>query len=88
MSFHHTDIARLEKNVEIMAVRAAKEKTDPMTGALGSRVDKAMSIKEISNASSSRQNFTYRAETPDWGDGFFLDKIVITKQVIVKFAIK
>ncbi len=89
ISYHHTDIALLQKNAEVAAMRDAKKKADRLLGAIGAQAGRPIAVVATSSSGSRRSgNFTYNVNTPDLGAGFSLGKIDIQQSVNVKFQIK
>jgi uncharacterized protein YggE len=90
----HSKLAQYEKEVEISAIKSAKEKADYLLNAIGEKTDRVLVIKELSRNTNQMGN---QRELGNVQQVYFREgvkkniidfkKIVIKKTFFVKFSI-
>ncbi len=87
----HTDIVRINKEVRIEAIKAAKDKAEYITNAVGNKIDKPLEIIEIVstdlNYYKSNLNTYYSQNVESNSSSSEFKKIMISFSFKVKYAI-
>lgn len=90
----HSEIEKLKTEVKINAVKAAKEKADALTGAIGQKAGKAIYIQELNNQMYRAQvsNLSIRGmammEKDNQAPNIEFEKLILEYSILVRFAIE
>lgn len=92
----HTQIDQFRKEVKISAIKAAKDKAQSLTTAVGQSIGKAIYIQEVDNvdlqANTSNANILIRGTSSDYSkvssSDIEFEKIKLQYSILVRFELK
>jgi uncharacterized protein len=92
----HTQIDQFRKEVKINAIKAAKDKAQALTMAIGQSIGKAIYIQEVDNAylqaNTSNANILIRGTSSDYSkvesSDIEFEKIKLNYSILVRFELK